>query len=178
MESREYKLELQSKVDYVSSDVLGLKSDLELKYDFSHLRENISSLEYKGLSKKHAYELNANVSYDYDLMSNLKLTPALNVKYNGELNKLYENVYGISDNALVLKNNVILKPNTKLTYSFDKFTASLKLETPFEFSNVKIKTAEEGVYLSSIDEKTLNGSEKFGFNKGSLKATLSLGYKW
>lgn len=54
---------------------------------------------------------------------------------------------------------------------------SLKLETPFEFSNVKIKTADEA-YLASIDEKTLNGSEKFGFNKGSLKATLSLGYKW
>lgn len=86
------------------------------------LRRKYVIIEYKGLSKKHAYELNANVSYDYDLMSNLKLTPALNVKYNGELNKLYENVYSISDNALVLKNNVILKPNTKLTYNFDKFT--------------------------------------------------------
>lgn len=47
-------------------------------------------------------------------MSNLKLTPALNVKYNGELNKLYENVYGISDNGISIKNNVILKTKYKI----------------------------------------------------------------
>lgn len=147
-----FEVKAEAKSEFESQIVKGLKSDAKLVYGYTKKAEGIEKIKYKGLSKKHSFELDSNSSYAIDLTNGFELTPAFNLNYKFNVNNVYDILIDENGLALLKTNTFTVKPNAKLAYKFDKFTTSLKLESPFEFSSKSLETKEDDAGLVSIVE--------------------------
>lgn len=179
------KLKFDGKADFTSNTVKGLKSDFALNYGFKQSKDHAkdSTITEKDpviTSNKHSFGLDSNTSYLVDLTNGFSLTPALNLKYEGSLTKFSATDDDKKGSAVLKKNAFTVKPSAKFGYKYDKFTASLNVETPFEFSNKKYEAVIGKEELTHVKKyiKNDNGVHDFKFDKGTLKTTLSLGYSW
>lgn len=173
-----YELATDAKVEFESKLVKGLKSDAEVKYAYTVNSANAveDNIKYSTKSNKHSFSLDSNVSYDVDLTNGFELTPAFNLNYKGEVEKLSDSLVGVDGIAKLTKHIITVKPNAKLSYKYDKLTAGLKLESPVEFSGVNYKQLSKNQIIRLTDKDF--DVKKFGYENAGFKTTLSLEYKW
>lgn len=171
---RKYEAKVDAKAEFESKEVKGLKSDLKLNYGFKNVNTNVEKDNLTAKTKVHAFELDSNVSYVVDLTNGFELTPAFNLKYKTEFISLADKLVAEEGTATLKTNALTLKPSTKLTYKYDKLTAGLKLETPFEFNGTKLEVDK----YNKVKPGAQAIKKDFEFKKGTIKGTLSLEYKW
>lgn len=175
----EWKLLTELKLNYNSKQIKGLKSNLYLKYTYQNILDSLQTKKSKGTIESNidTFEVNAGATYDKNINKNFKFTPSINLEYTHSLAK-YLITEKKNGNLQLEKQKLIIKPDIKLSYKYNKITTSLGVEMPFEFEGKKY-IDNNTKDLKDI-EPYLNKSENedFAFRKAKLKATLSLKYSW
>lgn len=175
----EWKLLTEFKLNYNSKHIKGLKSNIQLKYTYQNILDSLQTKKSKGTIESNidTFEVNAGATYDKNINKNFKFTPFINLEYTHSLAKYL--ITEKKNGTLQLeKQKLIIKPDIKLSYKYNKITTSLGVEMPFEFEGKKYTDNNTKDLKEIKPYLNISKNEKFAFKKAKLKATLSLKYSW
>lgn len=175
----EWKLLTELKLNYNSKQIKGLKSNLYLKYTHQDILDSLQTKKSEGLieSNINTFEVNAGTTYDKNINKNFKFTPSINLEYTHSLAKYLITEKKNGDLQLE-KQKLIIKPDIKLSYKYNKITTSLGVEMPFEFEGKKYTDNNTKDLKDIKPYLNITKNENFAFKKAKLKAILSLKYSW